>query len=88
MDSSNPNLLQWKQTLKNNVAQIDQHTFFVAHSLGCITLLDFLSELDFQQIGGVVCVSGFSNKLAITASSLTNEVLTLLPSLLSLILLV
>lgn len=64
-NSSNPNLLQWKQTLKNNVAQIDQHTFFVAHSLGCITLLDFLSELDFQQIGGVVCVSGFSNKLAV-----------------------
>ena len=64
-NSSNPKLLQWKQTLKNNVAQIDQHTFFVAHSLGCITLLDFLSELDFQQIGGVVCVSGFSNKLAV-----------------------
>lgn len=62
-DSSNPSFFKWKKTIKENVQDIDKNTFFVAHSLGCITLLNFLSESNFQEIGGVVCVSGFSNKL-------------------------
>ncbi|MBJ9372769.1 MULTISPECIES: RBBP9/YdeN family alpha/beta hydrolase [Acinetobacter] len=62
-DSSRPHLLAWNKTLKDNIPRIDKHTFFVAHSLGCITLLDYLAQSNFQQIGGVVCVSGFSERL-------------------------
>ncbi|KAF1026558.1 MAG: putative hydrolase YdeN [Acinetobacter bereziniae] len=62
-DSSHPQLLAWNKTLKDNITRIDKHTFFVAHSLGCITLLDYLAQSNFQQIGGVVCVSGFSEQL-------------------------
>lgn len=62
-DSSHPELLAWNKTLKDNITRIDKHTFFVAHSLGCITLLDYLAQSNFQQIGGVVCVSGFSEQI-------------------------
>lgn len=62
-DSRHPHLLAWNKALRDNIPRIDKNTFFVAHSLGCITLLDFLAQSKFQQIGGVVCVSGFSDRL-------------------------
>lgn len=58
----------WDATLKQAIGTPDQNTFFVAHSLGCIALLDYLRQLASQlephqhlHIGGLILVSGFSS---------------------------
>ncbi len=62
-DSNNPNLEEWKQTIDSAVKNIDDKTYFVAHSLGCITLLDYLSKAEFKEAAGLACVAGFSDRL-------------------------
>ena len=39
---SNPELGEWLKTLQERISDPDKNTFFVAHSLGCITLLRYL----------------------------------------------
>lgn len=57
----NPELSQWIDTLKQSIANANDQTFFVAHSLGCIALLNYLNQLDnTTTIGGMVLVSGFN----------------------------
>ena len=41
----------------------DAHTFLVGHSLGCITLLPFLSRQHPQKIGGLLLAAGFADTL-------------------------
>ena len=63
-DSQSPTVEAWDQYLKNNVALPDKNTFFVAHSLGCITLLRYLSALpEHSRVGGITIVSGFAEPL-------------------------
>ena len=52
----------WLKYLKEHVHTPNQNTFFVAHSLGCITLLQYLST-QYKKIGGMILVSGFSTPL-------------------------
>lgn len=55
---------EWLQTLKNEIRDVDEHTFFVGHSLGCITILKFLQQLPAAtRVGGAVLVSGFDRAL-------------------------
>lgn len=55
---------QWLEHLAGSVGACDANTFFVAHSLGCITLLRYLEALDAgREIGGIVLVSGFAAPL-------------------------
>lgn len=53
---------EWVKTIKEKVGEIDQDTFLVAHSLGCITTLYYLSEQK-KSIGGLILVAGFSEKI-------------------------
>lgn len=63
-DSSQPKASAWLSFLKEQVKSPSENTFFVAHSLGCITLLRYLQSLDTDsRIGGFVLVSGFSDAL-------------------------
>lgn len=63
-DSKNPKLLPWLASLKAGIKKVDSNTIIVAHSLGCITALNFISDLpDSTRLGGFVCVSGFSEHL-------------------------
>lgn len=67
-NSEAPNLQEWLNTLKKEAGKVDENTYFVGHSLGCITILRYLSSLDSKnalKIGGVVLVSGFYEKLKI-----------------------
>ncbi|MWV62102.1 serine hydrolase family protein [Helicobacter saguini] len=71
-NSENPNLQEWLNTLKNEVQNLDENTYFVGHSLGCITILRYLENLDSKnsknfkgKIGGVFLVSGFYESLQI-----------------------
>lgn len=61
-DPEHPLKPAWNQCLQQIIGQPDQHIFFVAHSLGCIALLDYLQQLHPQpKIGGLLLVSGFSS---------------------------
>lgn len=62
-----PAIEDWLKTLKEQIPNdTDDNTYFVAHSLGCITLLRHLESLpEGTKIGGYILVSGFSSELPI-----------------------
>ncbi len=62
--SDNPQAGAWDAVLRERIGEVDENTYFVAHSLGCITVLKYLSGLpEGKRIGGVILVSGFSEPL-------------------------
>lgn len=64
-NSSNPKKEEWLKTLTNKIKDLDNNTYFVAHSLGSITLLNYLEQLDpLPDFGGFILVSGFSQHLS------------------------
>ncbi|MEF9958233.1 MAG: alpha/beta hydrolase [Acinetobacter sp.] len=62
-DSMHPDVKSWQWVLEQNIKTIDENTYFVAHSLGSITLLNFLSKRSPSKVGGVVLISGFTETL-------------------------
>ncbi|MBN6517302.1 serine hydrolase family protein [Acinetobacter pittii] len=73
-DSENPDVDAWQKVLDQHIPKVDENTYFVAHSLGVITLLHFLQRHDYQNIGGMILVSGFSG--LISDSSVLNSYIT------------
>jgi predicted alpha/beta hydrolase family esterase len=68
-NSSNPRQEEWLDTLASSIKSIDNYTYFVTHSLGSITLLKYLEQLNPLPIfGGFILVSGFSKPLSILPS--------------------
>ncbi|WP_418055708.1 RBBP9/YdeN family alpha/beta hydrolase [Priestia megaterium] len=64
-NSSDPKKEGWLETLANKIKNLDTNTYFVAHSLGSITLLNYLEQLDpLPEFGGFILVSGFSERLS------------------------
>lgn len=64
-DSDAPDVDAWRRTLEHRIPAAGPRTFFVAHSLGCISLLHYLGALPKDTtIGGIVLVSGFSQPIA------------------------
>jgi uncharacterized protein len=61
-NSKEPDVQVWGDFLDANIHSHDENTFFVAHSLGCITLLHHLEHVK-NTIGGLVLASGFSEPL-------------------------
>ncbi|WNY31974.1 alpha/beta hydrolase [Acinetobacter calcoaceticus] len=62
-DSEHPDVDAWQKVLDKKIPSVDENTYFVAHSLGVITLLHFLQRHDYQNIGGMILVSGFSGPI-------------------------
>lgn len=55
---------QWAATIAKEVPVLDKHTYIIAHSLGTITTLRYLSEMKkLPEIGGIVLVSALDTKL-------------------------
>ncbi|MCG9481550.1 alpha/beta hydrolase [Acinetobacter pittii] len=73
-DSENPDVEAWQKVLDQQIPSVDKNTYFVAHSLGVITLLHFLQRHEYQNIGGMILVSGFSG--FISDSSVLNSYIT------------
>ena len=73
-DSDNPDVEAWQKVLDQQIPKVDENTYFVAHSLGVITLLHFLQRHEYQNIGGMILVSGFSG--FISDSSVLNSYIT------------
>ncbi|MEQ1106672.1 RBBP9/YdeN family alpha/beta hydrolase [Acinetobacter seifertii] len=63
-DSEHPNVDAWQKVLDEQIPNVNENTYFVAHSLGVITLLHFLQRHGYQNIGGMILVSGFSGPLS------------------------
>ncbi|USK30847.1 alpha/beta hydrolase [Bacillus sp. CMF21] len=64
-NSSDPKKEEWLETLANKIKNLDNNTYFVTHSLGSITLLNYLEQLDpLPSFGGYILVSGFSEPLS------------------------
>ncbi|MGC9934497.1 RBBP9/YdeN family alpha/beta hydrolase [Priestia aryabhattai] len=70
-NSSDPKKEEWLETLANKVRGLDNNTYFVTHSLGSITLLNYLEQLDsLPNFGGFILVAGFSEPLSSLPPSL------------------
>ncbi len=55
----------WINKLKDVVGDADENTILVGHSLGCPTVIGFLSELEEgKKVGGCILVAGFISKLS------------------------
>ena len=63
-DTANPMMDKWVPHLTQTVGTPDENTYFVGHSVGCITILRYLETLNKdEKIGGVVLVAGFGHDL-------------------------
>ena len=63
-DSAHPDADTWIGYLARHIPTHDEHSYFIGHSLGCITLLRHLSALpEASRIGGIVLVAGFAESL-------------------------
>lgn len=60
-DSSKPNPQAWVNYLKENVTFSDQ-TYFIGHSLGCISVLLYLNRYQLKP-AGMILIAGFLEKL-------------------------
>lgn len=59
-----PSLPEWLDYLTQHADILTRSTYFVAHSLGCVSLLNYLQQATLkEQIGGLVLVSGFTKAL-------------------------
>lgn len=59
-----PVIGDWVEALKNQTDSVNEHSYFVAHSLGSISLLRYLEEsAQSKKIGGYILVSGFNEFL-------------------------
>ncbi|HIE5766529.1 TPA: RBBP9/YdeN family alpha/beta hydrolase [Proteus mirabilis] len=63
-EPNHPNPNEWQQRLTDENIILDKDTILVGHSLGCITLLRFLSERASEniKIGGYILVAGFNRE--------------------------
>lgn len=55
---------EWDEHLDKNIGALSENTYFVGHSLGCITLLKYFERHPADtKIGGVILASGFIERL-------------------------
>lgn len=63
-DTNTPTFKKSVPFLLNLIKNPDSETYFVAHSLGCITTLRYLEAFKKnQKVGGVILVAGFGHDL-------------------------
>lgn len=63
-DSEQPEFTVWQQDLQRDFQQLDENTIVVAHSLGCLSSLNFLSSHLMQtKIQAGIFVAGFVDTL-------------------------
>ena len=61
-DPMYPLVDEWLNYIREQNIIVDENTYFVGHSLGCITIARYLEELSKENVaGGCVLVAGFSS---------------------------
>ena len=56
-DTASPKIENWVSELNKQVNELDEHTFFVGHSIGCQTIMRYLENRDIKKIGGILFVA-------------------------------
>ena len=58
-DTSHPTIMEWVGKLAKEIDEVDEDTFFVGHSIGCLAILKFLESqvVDSEVAGGCVFVA-------------------------------
>ncbi|MEK6917957.1 MAG: alpha/beta fold hydrolase [Nanoarchaeota archaeon] len=72
-DTENPKISEWVNYLRENIEidEIDEHTYFVGHSIGCQTILRFLEKLPkSKKIGGCIFVAPWLDLINIGSEEL------------------
>ena len=65
-NAESPKQRDWLLALDKLVGVADEETYFIGHSLGCITIMRYLEGLkEGEEIGGAVFVAGFTDDLGI-----------------------
>jgi len=54
-----PEIEPWIACLEKTVGTLNENTYFVGHSVGCQTILRYISRNSSARVGGVVCVAGW-----------------------------
>ena len=62
-DPEQPDFDRWQAALTTHLVTPDAQTFYVAHSLGTISLLHYLTAARPRRIGGLVLVSAFGKRI-------------------------
>ncbi|HLD80213.1 MAG TPA: alpha/beta hydrolase [Candidatus Nanoarchaeia archaeon] len=61
-----PKLNEWIKTISQTVGVPDKDTYFIGHSLGCISIVRYLTTLPKNNVvGGCVLIAGFSGNIRI-----------------------
>lgn len=62
--ATQPDFNVWKTAIQQQLTSLNQDTIIVAHSLGCMSVLDYLSHSnDGHQLKALFCISGFYDDL-------------------------
>lgn len=64
-NSQNPKLTEWINYMENKITDFNEKSIFIGHSLGCVTILNFLNKNVSKKIGGLFLISGFIEKTPI-----------------------
>ena len=60
-NSNSPEVKAWDECLEKNINEMNENTYFIGHSLGCITALRYLEKQSQEKrIAGIIMVSGFN----------------------------
>ncbi len=65
-NSQEPNAEEWINHLESNIKQLGEKSIFIGHSLGCVTILNYLAN---KNIESMFLVSGFVEKSPIEVLS-------------------
>lgn len=61
-DTDYPTISAWVGYLSELAKDADENTYFIGHSLGCNTILRYLSAIG-KKVGGVVLIAGFLKRI-------------------------
>jgi len=69
-----PRLDEWLSLINKIIKKADKDTYFIGHSLGCITVAKYLESLQREtKVGGAIFVAGFSDNLAKETHNFTEK---------------
>lgn len=59
-NTNHPKIEEWVGFLEENIKDVDEHTYFIGHSIGCQTIIRYLEKLHkHKRIAGCAFVAGF-----------------------------
>ena len=56
-NTMNPKIEEWVSELDKQVDELNEHTFFVGHSIGCQAIMRYLEKRAVRKIGGLLLVA-------------------------------